>query len=384
MPKTTTLPKLDTLLELTGILRNQGFLATQYIPSMKRPLWKIVAEPAVFIDYKKGRTNCFSSSALTSFYTGSFFRQKPELEPLYRLFFLNRAVPSQTICSVLNRQTIQNLLNDGIICENAGSIFSNFRIVPWRNSLLLSDPEESYGQRREYYVYVGGDSTILSEFVSRAIAGRRFRRGLDLCAGTSIQAHSIVDHCRSVDAAEYNPRGVAFAELNVAINGLEGRLHPFVSKLWEKVDGVYDIIVSNPPYIPMPEHKVSNRTMDAYGGSDYGMNIPVEIFRGLSEHLDTSGYAVFLAASPVIRGKSLLHERLSPLADNLGLSATLTAWNYTDLTLDREYQRREAISHFVFYIIEVTRSDAGGLKTVHLPLHRKCPLLLNALFRRYL
>lgn len=384
MPETAPLPNPGPLLELTGILRDQGYLATQRIPSMKRPLWKIVAEPLVFAAYKKGRTNCFSSSALTGFYTGSFFRQEPELEPLYRLFFLNRAVPFQTVCGVLDRQTIQNLLNEDIICENAGSIFSNFRVVPWRNGLFLSDPEESDDRRRESYVYVGGDSIILSEFVSRAIAGRRFRRGLDLCAGTSIQAYGIADHCRSVDAAEYNPRAVAFAELNVAINGLEGKVRPLMSNLWEKVDGVYDIIVCNPPYIPIPEHKVSGRNMDAYGGSDYGMNIPVEVFRGLSEHLDTPGYAVFLAASPVIRGKSLLHERLSPLADDLGLSATLTAWNYTDLMHDRDYQRRKGISHFVFYVIEVTRSDTGGLRTVHLPLHRKCPLLLNALLRRHL
>jgi len=142
--------------------------------------------------------------------------------------------------------------------------------------------------------------------------------------------------------------------------------------------------VCNPPYVPMPDHKVSKSNMDAYGGADYGMNIPVEVFRGLSEHLDTSGYAIFLASSPVVGGRSLLHERFAPLASDLGLSATLTAWNYTDLIHDREYQRREGISHFIFFFVEVTRSGSGGLKTVHLPFLRKYPLLLNALLRRHL
>ncbi|MFO7626205.1 MAG: class I SAM-dependent methyltransferase [Candidatus Fermentibacteraceae bacterium] len=384
MRKPTLVPAPGTLLELSGILRDEGFLSTQRIPSLKRPFWKIVAEPQVLSDYKKGRTNCFSSSALPGSYIRSFFRGRPRLELLYRLFFLNHAVPSEAAYGALNRSVVQNLLNDGIVWENAGSVLSNFRVVPWRNSLLLSDPDEDDDERRENYVYVGGDSTILSDFVSRTIGGRKFRRGLDLCAGTSIQAHSIVDHCQTVDAAEYNPRAVAFAGVNAAINGLEGKVRPIESNLWEKVDGVFDIVVCNPPYVPMPDHKVSKSNMDAYGGADYGMNIPVEVFRGLSEHLDTSGYAVFLASSPVVGGRSLLHERLAPLASDLGLSATLTAWNYTDLIHDREYQRHEGISHFVFFFVEVTRSGSGGLKTVHLPFLRKYPLLLNALLRRHL
>lgn len=376
-------PDTCRLSELAHFLRGVGYLSTQRIPSQRRPFWKILVEPLVRSDYGKGKTHCFSSSALPGSYMHAFLRGNPSLETLYRLFFLNQAVPSHQASEVLGADQFNSLLQDGIL-EGGNSIRSLFRIVPWRNSLLLSDPDEGSVRLRQNYVYLGGDSTILSDFVTRAIGNRHFSRGLDLCAGTSVQAHNLVDSCDCLVAAEYNPRAVLFAGINAVINGLDNRIQAVESNVWEHVDGVFDIIVSNPPYLPMPDEKLSTSNLDVCGGSDYGMNIPVEIFRGLADFLSNDGYSVFLAASPIIGGRSLLHERLEPLAGKLGLSATMTAWNYTDLILDREYQRNAGISHFVFYFIEVTRSGSGRLKTVHLPFLRKYPLLVNALLRKHL
>lgn len=379
----TLVPEPGTLTELVQFLRQAGYLSTQRIPSQRRPLWKIVAEPQVYRDYTKGRTHCFSSSALPGSYMRSFLGNDPGLAVIYRLFFLNQPVPAGSAASALGGALAASLVRDGLL-RGGETLRSMFRLVPWRNSLLLSDPDEGPSRQREHYVYVGGDSTLLADFVARATGSRRFERGLDLCAGTSIQAHTIIGQCGSVVAAEYNPRAVAFARVNAIINGLAHRITAVESNLWENVDGTFDIIVSNPPYLPMPEDKLSTSNLDVCGGCDYGMDIPVGIFRGMAEHLAGDGYGVFLAASPVIRGRSLLHERLSPLAKELGLSASLTAWNYTDLILDREYQRREGISYFVFYFVEVGRKGPSGIRTIHLPFYRRIPLVVNAAIRRSL
>jgi hypothetical protein len=376
-------PGSEKLLELCGFLRAEGYLSTQRIPSQRRPLWKLAAELQVLGDYRAGTTHCFSSSALPGSYMKSFLRGRPKLETLYRLFFLNQTVPLSIASNALPALLMNHLSADGVLDVTDG-VKSRFRLVPWRDSLLLSDPDEGPERQREHYVYVGGDSTVLSDFVTRRVGNRSFRRGLDLCAGTSIQAHNLVENCDALVAAEYNPRAVAFSRVNAAINGLENSIHAVESNLWEYVEGTFDIIVSNPPYLPMPDEKLSTSNLDVCGGTDYGMNIPVEIFRGMARFLNTDGYGVFLAASPVIGGRSLLHERLAPLASELGLSAVMNAWNYTDLILDREYQRRENISYFVFHIIEVTRECPGRIRTVHLPWIHRSALILNASFRKFM
>ncbi len=73
---------------------------------------------------------------------------------------------------------------------------------------------------------------------------------LDVCCGTGCILLSLLHYsndCKGV-GVDINGHAVKLAEKNAEALGIQADFK--VSDLFEKVDGTYDIIVSNPPYIP--------------------------------------------------------------------------------------------------------------------------------------
>lgn len=100
-------------------------------------------------------------------------------------------------------------------------------------------------------VYFGNDSIALGVYQSPIFAGR----ALDLCSGTSIQAMIAVQRGARAVAVEIQPRAAAVAEVNVRLNGLEGRVRIENRSLQDyasQVDEPFDLITFNPPLVPIP------------------------------------------------------------------------------------------------------------------------------------
>jgi release factor glutamine methyltransferase len=77
-------------------------------------------------------------------------------------------------------------------------------------------------------------------------------RCLDLCAGSGCIGVAVLKHVPGahVGFAEINENFCKQIELNCKKNGIEeNRFNIFQSNLFEKIDGQYDYILSNPPYV---------------------------------------------------------------------------------------------------------------------------------------
>lgn len=76
---------------------------------------------------------------------------------------------------------------------------------------------------------------------------------LDLCTGSGCIGISLaaLGKCRSVTLADISPEALAVAERNASRNGVEVALRQ--SDLFSTLGQRYDIIASNPPYIPSGE-----------------------------------------------------------------------------------------------------------------------------------
>ncbi|MEQ6884927.1 50S ribosomal protein L3 N(5)-glutamine methyltransferase [Salicola sp. Rm-C-2C1-2] len=83
------------------------------------------------------------------------------------------------------------------------------------------------------------------------LAGRPVERILDLCAGSGcigIAAAHVFPHAR-VDLGEVSPQAVEVAENNIKRYALEGQVRAVTSDLFDQLDGPYDLILANPPYV---------------------------------------------------------------------------------------------------------------------------------------
>lgn len=382
---------MDTqlLTELTDILKKSGYLQLQKLPGLKRPGWKFFMEPFVLLSYVLGRNHLFSPTCFPDLYPAIFFHKNRRLRTFYSFFFANRPVPFKRISEELGTGLTEQLIEKDIIRRTAGDLVSIYRFIPYGDTIFLSDPDQGIFRTIKHYVYIGGDSVLLAEFVNNNMLDRKYERALDLCAGTGFQGHNIKNHADQVVAAEYNPRAVKFAEIIALMNKTFDGFQIIHSDMLENVKGSFDLIVSNPPYYPVPSSNWKEINLDVFGGNEYGMEKPVKIFTGLKTYLREGGRAAFLASSVIKNRKNLLAERLKPLAEDLGLKTILHPWKITNIQVDKEYQRKEGISYLILYIVEVTKGATGFhvRKTIHpeLCVQRIYMLLENAVrkFQKY-
>jgi release factor glutamine methyltransferase len=82
---------------------------------------------------------------------------------------------------------------------------------------------------------------------------------LDLCTGSGLLAvHAARRYRCRVTAADLSRRAVASARLNAALNGV--RVRALRGDLFDPVGGEqFDVIVSNPPYVPNPSGQAGGR-----------------------------------------------------------------------------------------------------------------------------
>lgn len=96
------------------------------------------------------------------------------------------------------------------------------------------------------------DTEILAELVIKHAEGKRV---LDMCTGSGCIAISIAKYSKnaSVTASDISEEAIKIAEENAAANGADVKF--IVSDIWDNIDGKYDILASNPPYITDDEMK---------------------------------------------------------------------------------------------------------------------------------
>ncbi|WP_406829969.1 peptide chain release factor N(5)-glutamine methyltransferase [Pedococcus sp. KACC 23699] len=109
---------------------------------------------------------------------------------------------------------------------------------------------------------------------------------VDLCTGSGAIALAIADEVprATVHAVELGEDAHAWAARNVADTGLDVTLvHGDATTAFPELDGTVDVVVSNPPYIPVgmvpvdPEVRDHDPELALYGGSEDGLAIPLAV-----------------------------------------------------------------------------------------------------------
>ncbi|RXK54463.1 50S ribosomal protein L3 N(5)-glutamine methyltransferase [Oleiharenicola lentus] len=128
-------------------------------------------------------------------------------------------------------------------------------------------------------------------------AGKPVKRAVDVCTGSGclaiLLAHQFPE--AKVDAIELSPDAAAVAKFNLATHGLAKRVLLHRSDVFDTVPAVkYDLILSNPPYVPtrelrgLPEEFTKEPRMALDGGRD-GLDIIRKILRQARERLQPHG-----------------------------------------------------------------------------------------------
>ncbi len=131
------------------------------------------------------------------------------------------------------------------------------------------------------------------------LGAQRVTRVLDLCTGSGcigIGAASVFDEAE-VDLSDISEDALEVAESNIELHGLEGRVRTLRSDVFANIDGRYDVILSNPPYVDaedladMPDEFHHEPALGLAAGDD-GLDIAHRIIAGAANHLTDNGLMI--------------------------------------------------------------------------------------------
>ena len=162
-----------------------------------------------------------------------------------------------------------------------------FVILPVDDLFLIVSLPSCYSnaKKRMSDIYIGSDSTKLMKYIKRD----SYDSVLDLCAGSGVQGLNIIENAEKVVEVELNDVAYNAAILNGKINGISPKKYEVrKSNLYQMVPEQFDCIISNPPFVPVPENIVFPLCGD--GGED-GLDLVRKIISGYTQHLKPFGKA---------------------------------------------------------------------------------------------
>lgn len=145
------------------------------------------------------------------------------------------------------------------------------------------------------------ETEVLVERALEIVKGTRRKaqdtRILDLCTGSGCIAIALTknaSNCRIV-ASDISDRALEVAKKNASLNGVSDGISFIHSDLFKNIDGKFDIIVSNPPYIARYEFEsmqkeVLREPRLAIDGGEDGLLFYRRIFDEAPRYLKEGGY----------------------------------------------------------------------------------------------
>lgn len=211
-----------------------------------------------------------------------------------RVFMLHDPVTEQEATEALGDLGV--LADAGLVERTAGSVRLCLHLAVAGDLYFLGDQPG-----------LGGDAVMpicgaTTELVRAAMPAAPVGSVLDVGCGAAPVGLMLAGAARRVVATDVNPRALAFAQVNAALNGVTN-VELRLGDLYETVRGErFDRIAAHPPFVARP---AGARASTFVHGGSRGDELPLRVLAGAVEHLTPHGRAVVLGDWPVVDGDPL-------------------------------------------------------------------------------
>ncbi len=144
------------------------------------------------------------------------------------------------------------------------------------------------------------ETEILARKAIDVINKNNLKSALDIGTGTGILACTIAKYTLSKSTAlDVSDNALKIAEENIKNLDLSEKVKTLKSNLFEKVSEKYDLIVSNPPYIPLSEKATIQKEVSfdpdlaLYTKDEKGLEFYEKISKNAKNYLNKNGYLLF-------------------------------------------------------------------------------------------
>ncbi|RSN03497.1 methyltransferase [Nonomuraea sp. WAC 01424] len=269
-------------------------------------------ETGYTIDGVRVRLGAMAASALAREELVPALRATADGDPLatlIRLWWLGVPVPAKSVPT--------EVLESGLVSADGDQIRATVHLQPWETGgYVVSDRKVRPGDpalRPDHVVGAGGASANLAQLAtSRAVP-----RALDLGTGCGVRVLSLAGRAEQIVATDLNPRAVELARLSWELSGVTG-VDARVGSMFEPVEHeLFDLVVSNPPFVIAPG---AERTLTYRESGGDGDDFCRDLVRRTPRHLAPDGQAHFLANWLHVEGEDW-HDRVGGWLRETGCDA---------------------------------------------------------------
>jgi precorrin-6B methylase 2 len=194
------------------------------------------------------------------------------------------------------------LAESGALVREGERLRSGVRYSSLGDGLFV---HSAYPTREADAVFFGPDTYRYCALLESRVEGAR--RCVDVGAGCGAGGIILAPRCESVVLCDVNSRALRLAEVNAALAGVGSKITTVRSDVLAGVEGGFDLVVANPPYLADEMHRAYRD-----GGGALGADLSVRIAREALERLPRGGGLVLYTASAIVDGEDLLLRALLP------------------------------------------------------------------------
>jgi methylase of polypeptide subunit release factors len=255
---------------------------------------------------------------------------------------------------LLSADEQRQLQQAGVLEESNGRLKSHVR---WSSLDDLLFVHSGFPTDAADAVFFGPDTYRFAQLIHTHLqqSFAPVRRAVDIGCGAGVGAIVIARARREAEvlAVDINPAALRLTAVNAALAEV-ANVSVEASDVLQDVDGTFDLIVANPPYMADPAERAYR-----HGGGAYGAQLSVRIVEQALNRLTTGGSLVLYTGVAMIDGCDPFLDALAPYLDSARFG-----WTYREIDPDvfgeellmPGYQRVERIA--VVALI-VTRLDPG-------------------------
>jgi methylase of polypeptide subunit release factors len=176
-------------------------------------------------------------------------------------------------------------------------------------------------------VFLGPDTYRMADAVAAHVRSRPvpIGRAVDIGCGTGAGAVTVAKRAPRADvyAVDINDAALAFTRVNTALAGVPG-VRACRSDLLHDVDGTFDLIISNPPFMIDPAGRAYRD-----GGGPTGHRLSLAIVDTAAERLSPGGSLVLFSGAGIVDGEDPLRAAIADRLEHTNLS-----WSYREVDPD--------------------------------------------------
>jgi SAM-dependent methyltransferase len=157
-------------------------------------------------------------------------------------------------------------------------------------------------------IFFGPDTYRFARAIKHNLSAepRQLNRALDLGCGSGAGGVIVAKNasCRELVLTDINDAALQMSRLNAAAAGIPN-VTTICSDLFANVQGDFDLIVANPPYLNDPLQRAYR-----HGGGELGSALSVRLARSAKDRLSPGGTLLLYTGSPIVGGVDRLLQTI--------------------------------------------------------------------------